>query len=249
MKIGLFIPCYIDQFYPRVGIATHQLLVKLGCDVHYVREQTCCGQPLANSGYEDSSRSCANRFINNFSDFDFTVTPSGSCAYHVRHHYDFIQQTSDVVHVRNSTLELTEFIVDVLKKPLPKVTFPHKVGLHSGCHGLRGLRLAAASETKESAFNKVEELLNAVDGLELVYPERLDECCGFGGTFSVKEEKVSVAMGNDRIHGFLEKDVAYITSADMSCLMHLDGLIRRQGLLVQVVHVAEILNESVYGAS
>ena len=249
MKVGLFIPCYVDQFYPQVGVATFQLLVKMGCEVHYVREQTCCGQPLANSGHEESSKDCANRFVKNFSDFDFTVTPSGSCAYHVRHHYDFIRQTNEVAHVRNSTLELTEFIVDILKTPLPATTFPHKVGLHSGCHGLRGIRLASASERKESAYNKIEQLLGVVDGLELVYPERIDECCGFGGTFSVKEEKVSVSMGNDRIQGFLEKEAEFITSADMSCLMHLDGLIRRQGLAVRVVHVAEILNGSMYGPS
>ena len=245
MRVGLFIPCYVDQFYPSAAIATLELLEKSGCSVDYVRDQTCCGQPLANSGFESESKLAAEQFVENFSGFDWVVCPSGSCTMHVRHHYDFIDQKETVNQVRKKTLELSEFLTDVLDSDFSHVTFAHRVSLHQSCHGLRGLRLGSCSESPGPSFNKVAELLGKVKGLEWASLSRVDECCGFGGTFSVKEESVSVQMGNDRIADHLAAGAEYITSADVSCLMHLEGLIRRQKLSLRTVHFSEILNGSV----
>ena len=245
MRVGLFIPCYVNQFYPNVAIATLELLEKSGCQVEYVRDQTCCGQPMANSGYEMESRKVAEHFVKNFIAFDYIVAPSGSCVMHVRHHYDFLEQTDQVRQVRNSVIELAEFLSKVVKLDFSAVQFPHRVGLHQSCHGLRGLRLASSSERVESPFDTVRNLLSEVGGLSLVELSRKDECCGFGGTFAVKEEALTVAMGNDRIADHLSSGAEFITSSDVSCLMHLEGLIRRQGLSLKTVHFSEILNGSV----
>lgn len=244
-KIGLFIPCYIDQFYPQVGIATLELLQKLGLDVHYPVEQTCCGQPLANSGSEQESKAVYKNFVRNFKDFDYIVTPSGSCAYHVREHYDILEQTEDVKKVRQSTYELCEFIVDILKITDLKIHFPHKVGIHQSCHGLRGLKLGTSSElVVEKRYSKLHALLEKAEGIELVQLDRTDECCGFGGTFSVFEPDVSVKMGKDRLGDHEKNGSQIITAADMSCLMHLEGIIRREKKNIQVKHIAEILNSN-----
>ena len=128
MKVGLFIPCYINQLYPKVGIATIELLEKLNIEVVYPSGQTCCGQPMANSGYEYESDGACNNFVENFKDFDYIVTPSGSCAYHVKKHYDIIPQTDEVIKVRNNVYELCDFIVNVLKVKNVDASFPYKVG-------------------------------------------------------------------------------------------------------------------------
>lgn len=242
MKVGLFVPCYIDQFYPQVGIATFELLTKLGCKVDYPMDQTCCGQPMANTGCEPDAIPTYHHFVKTFQAYDYVVTPSGSCAYHVRKHYDIIEQTEAVQKVRKATLDLPEFLLEVLKLEKLEASFPHKVGLHQSCHGLRGLRLGQSSERMLPPFSKVQTLLNMVDGLELVPLQRPDECCGFGGTFAVNESAISVKMGKDRIKDHLENGAEFITAGDMSCLMHLEGLIRRRKAPLRVVHLVEILN-------
>ncbi len=242
MKVGLFIPCYIDQFYPQVGIATLQLLEKLGCAVEYPREQTCCGQPMANSGCEREALATYRNYVRTFAPYDYVVAPSGSCTYHVRKHYDILEQTEDVSRVRRSTLDLPEFLIDVLKVEGLKARFPHRVGLHQSCHGLRGLRLGPASERMETGERKLERLLGMVEGLELAPLQRVDECCGFGGTFAVSEAAVSVKMGKDRLRDHRSGGAEVITAGDMSCLMHLEGIARRQRLPVRIMHLAEILN-------
>ena len=242
MRVGLFIPCYVDQFYPSVAIATLELLEKAGCTVGYVRDQTCCGQPLANSGYESAAIEAGELFVKNFQSFDHVVTPSGSCCYHVRHHFDVLEQTESVVHVRNSVFELGEFLHDVLKADYSHVRFPYRTGLHSGCHGLRGLRTASSSELQVTPFNKIGALLKTVRDLELVNLTRTDECCGFGGTFSVKEADVSVSMGDDRLADHRSAGAQVITGTDVSCLMHLDGINRKRSEPLRIVHFAEILN-------
>jgi L-lactate dehydrogenase complex protein LldE len=243
-KIGLFIPCYIDQFYPQVGIATLELLEKLGLDVHYPPEQTCCGQPLANSGAEQKAVKTYRNFVRNFKTFDYVVSPSGSCVYHVRKHYDILEQTDDVKKVRQSTFELCEFLTDILKVDKLIAGFPKKVGLHQTCHGLRGLKLGTSSELVAERNSKVLQLLEKVEGIELVNLEREDECCGFGGTFSVFEPDVSVKMGKERIADHETNSAEVITATDMSCLMHLEGIIRRQKKNIRVMHIAEILNSN-----
>jgi L-lactate dehydrogenase complex protein LldE len=242
MKIALFLPCYVDQFYPRVGIATLRLLEKLGCDVEYPLEQTCCGQPMANSGCERDAVETSRHFVRTFGAYEYVVAPSGSCVYHVRKHYDLLEQTETVRRVRQRTLELSEFLLDVLRIERLDSVFPHRVGLHQSCHGLRGLHLGAPSERMDHRRNNAELLLRMVDGLELATLERYDECCGFGGTFSITEPEVSVKMGLDRLADHERHDVEVLTSADMSCLMHLEGLARRKGSGIRVMHLAEILN-------
>ncbi len=233
MRVGLFIPCYIDQFYPQVGVATLKLLEQLGCEVEYPLDQTCCGQPLANAGYEAKAVDSCPNFIHLFKDFDYVVAPSGSCIYHVKHHW-LTQTDSD--SIRNKIYELSEFIIDILEKDQVNSIFQRKVGIHESCHGLRGLRLGTSSELSIKPFNKAKQLLEKVDGIELVELNRKDECCGLGGTFSVTEEAVSVKMGRDRLRDHLDHDVDVITSTDMSCLMHLEGLIRREKLPIEVMH-------------
>lgn len=242
MKVGLFIPCYIDQFYPAVAIATYQLLKKLGCDVGYPMDQTCCGQPMANSGFSGLTKGCDVNFVKNFGGFDYIVAPSGSCVLHIKEHLKEGADPSELEKIRQSVYELTEFLVDVLKVTQLEASFPHKVGMHVSCHGQRGLHLSSMSELVAPEFSKAEYLLNMVEGLELSKPLRVDECCGFGGTFCVFEEAVSVKMGKDRIKEHLVNDVEFITGGDTSCLMHLEGILKRQGSGVKTIHLAEILN-------
>lgn len=242
MKIGLFVPCYIDQFYPGVAKATLRLLEHLGCDVTYPLDQTCCGQPMANAGFADKAAGTMERFVEAFAGYDYVVAPSGSCVLHVREQFDTLAQTDAVRHVRQRTYELCAFLTDVMHVDRVDAAFPHRVGLHESCHGLRGLRLGRSSEIVTPTFSKVRRLLQTVDGITLTDLDRPDECCGFGGTFAVTEEAVSVRMGHDRLLDHLAHGTEVITGTDMSCLMHLDGLIRRMLMPLRVLHVAEILN-------
>jgi L-lactate dehydrogenase complex protein LldE len=237
MRVALFVPCYIDQFYPQVAVASLELLEKLGCEVIVPSDQTCCGQPMANSGFATSSEGCDTNFTHNFEGFDYIVGPSGSCVLHLKEHHPSEK-------IRNSVYEICEFLTDVLKVKSLSATFPHRIGLHQSCHGQRGLRLSSMSERNEKPFSKLEDLLSLVNGVEVVMPAREDECCGFGGTFCVSEEAVSVKMGQDRIKEHDANDVEYITGADTSCLMHMEGILRRQGSKVQVKHIVEILNHA-----
>lgn len=236
MRVGLFIPCYVDQFYPQVAIATLHLLEKYGCEVVYPPNQTCCGQPMANSGFEHLTQGCNDLFIKNFSGFDHIVCPSGSCTLHIKDHLHGDDAIPKKVY------ELVEFLTDVLKVENIDASFPHRVGVHQSCHGQRGLKLSQMTELMAPPFSKPEKLLKMVKGIQLIDLERKDECCGFGGTFCVAEEAVSVKMGKDRVADHLQHGAEYITGADMSCLMHLEGILRRQKSLVQVIHIAEILD-------
>ena len=244
MTVGLFIPCYVDQFYPQVAIATLQLLEKLGVKVGYPANQTCCGQPMANSGFEHLTKGCNELFVDNFAEFDYIVCPSGSCTLHIKEHLHHEAQEAAATGIRKKIYELTEFIVDVLKVERLNAKFPHKVGMHQSCHGQRGLKIAQMSELVAAPFSKPGKLLQMVEGLELVELTRADECCGFGGTFCVTEEAVSVKMGKDRVADHVSSGAAFITAADMSCLMHMEGILKRQKSSVQVKHIAEILNGS-----
>jgi L-lactate dehydrogenase complex protein LldE len=257
MRVALFIPCYVDQFYPQVGIATLQLLENFGCEVVYPPDQTCCGQPMANSGFEHLTGSCNDLFIKNFAEFDYIVGPSGSCVLHIKEHLHAggaggaatagghgPEAADAAAGIRGKIYELVEFLTDILKVEQLDASFPHKVGLHQSCHGQRGLGLSQMSELMAPPFSKPERLLRLVKGIELVDLDRKDECCGFGGTFCVAEEAVSVKMGKDRVADHLRHSAEYITAADMSCLMHLEGILHRQKSKVQVKHIAEILNNN-----
>lgn len=242
MTVGLFIPCYVDQFYPQAAIATLELLETLGLEVVYPLQQTCCGQPMANSGFEYLTQGCNELFIQHFSGLDYLVAPSGSCVLHIRGHLHHERQEAAAKAIREKTFELTAFLTDIVKVKRLKARFPHRVGLHQGCHGQRGLYLSQMSELVAPSFSKPLQLLQMVEGLEIVPLDRPDECCGFGGSFCVAEEAISVKMGKDRLADHLLHGVEYITGSDMSCLMHLEGILRRQHRPVKVMHIAEILN-------
>jgi L-lactate dehydrogenase complex protein LldE len=244
--IGLFIPCYVDQLFPKVGLATLDLLERLGQTVEFPTAQTCCGQPMANTGCLDDARPFARRFIEIFQAYDYVVAPSGSCVAMVRQHYTELLHHDHGIEaamkaVQAKTFELCEFMTDVLKVDQKLGTFKHRVGLHQSCHGLRELRLGSCSEVMGPRFSKVKQVLELMDGIEFVELKRPDECCGFGGTFAVSEEAVSCLMGEDRVLDHEQAGAEVLTANDMSCLMHLDGIIRRQKKPIRVMHVAEIL--------
>jgi L-lactate dehydrogenase complex protein LldE len=240
--VGLFIPCYVDQLYPHVGMATVELLEKCGVTVEFPTAQTCCGQPMANTGCTEQARPLAEKFLQVFAPYEYVVAPSGSCVAMVRHHYEeFFHGRTEYEALRKKTFELTEFLTDVLKIDKIEGRFPYRVGLHQSCHGLRELRLASSSEIVGKPFGKAEQLLKGLEGIELVSLARPDECCGFGGTFAVNEEAVSCMMGEDRIFDHEQAGTQVLTANDMSCLMHLEGLIRRQQKPIRVMHIAEIL--------
>jgi len=241
MRVGLFVPCYVNQFYPNAAIATLKLLQKFGVDVSYPLAQTCCGQPMANSGYAHLTQSCDDLFVANFAEFDYIVSPSGSCVLHVKDHLHHQTEEGKATHIRTHIYELVEFLTDVLKVENIQASFPFKVGLHQSCHGQRGLHLSQMTELVDQHFSKPLQLLNQVKGIELVTLNRPDECCGFGGTFCVAEEAVSAKMGKDRVADHVSNGAQYITAADMSCLMHLEGILNRQNSQVKIIHIAEIL--------
>jgi len=246
MRVALFVPCYVDQFYPSVAMATARLLVRHGATVEFPEAQTCCGQPLVNSGLLDDARPLAEKFLTVFAPYEYVVCPSGSCTAMVRNHYQgLVADAAALAELSARTFELCEFLTDVLKVR-PTGRFAHRVGLHNSCHGLRELRLASGSERKVAPFNKVRSLLAGLEGIELVELGRDDDCCGFGGAFAVDEEAVSCAMGNDRIADHRRAGAEVVTGVDVSCLMHLDGLMRRQASPppLRVLHVAELLEEA-----
>jgi L-lactate dehydrogenase complex protein LldE len=244
MKAGLFIPCYVDQFYPQVAIATLQLLEKLGVEVVYPPNQTCCGQPMANSGFQHLTKGCDELFVKNFANLDYIVCPSGSCTLHIKEHLHDDRHEATATAIRSNIYELTEFMTDVLKVEKLDASFPHKVSMHQSCHGQRGLKISQMSELVAEPFSKPGKLLQMVKGIELVELSRPDECCGFGGSFCVFEEAVSAKMGKDRVADHISHGAEFITSADMSCLMHMEGILKRQKSKVLVKHIAEILNAS-----
>jgi L-lactate dehydrogenase complex protein LldE len=245
-KVALFVPCYVDQLYPHVALATVRVLERVGCEVVFPEEQTCCGQPMANAGYADDTAPLARRFLETFGGFDAVVCPSGSCTSMVRNHYDaFLAGRPGFDRLKRSTFELCEYLVDVLKIEKLDGRYPKKVGLHQSCHGLRELGLGRPSERMVPPFSKVGLLLQQLEGIELVSLTRPDECCGFGGTFAVAEEAVSCLMGRDRIADHLKAGAEVVTGTDVSCLMHMDGLARRARQPLAFRHVAEVLAEAI----
>ena len=249
MKVGLFIPCYVDAVYPEVGVATYKLLKHLGIDVTYPEKQTCCGQPMANAGFEKQAIPLAEKFEEKFKDFDYVVAPSVSCTAFIKFNYprllgDGIARESNGTHVCETAkkcMDVVEFLHDVVKVERRLGTFPHKVSLHNSCHGVRELGLSSPSEEHVAPFNKIKDLLQLVDGIDVVEPKRHDECCGFGGMFSIEETAVCAQMGRDKVERHIQTGAEYITGPDCSCLMHMAGVAKKQGLDIQFKHVVEIL--------
>lgn len=245
MRVALFVPCYIDQLRPEVGLAALDVLDALGFDIIYPESQTCCGQPFLTAGEVGPARKLSRHYIDVFEGFDEIVTLSGSCAAMVRRQLPALVPGSVAVEVAGRTREFCEFLVDHGAASTPLGRFPSRVGLHASCHALRELRLGTPSETREPArLDPARTLLSSIDGLELVDLTRRDECCGFGGLFSVEEEAVSCRMGLDRLADHRKAGAEVIASSDDSCLLHLGGLARRRGFSVRLMHVAEILASS-----
>ncbi len=241
-RVALFVPCYIDNFYPRVALATYELLKKFGYKVEYPKNQTCCGQPTANTGLKNETKKLADRFVEIFNSYDYVVAPSASCVSMVKNHYiDYIEPTKEYLHIQKNIYEICEFLTDVVKVEKLDVNFPHKVGFHQSCHGLRELNLSSASELNIPYFSKPKKLLEMVEGIEIVELKRADECCGFGGTFSINEPELSIKMGKDRVLDHLEAGAKYIVGYDSSCLMHLEGIIKANNYPIKILHIAEIL--------
>lgn len=243
MNVALFVPCYIDQFFPDVAVASLELLERQGVHVHFPEGQTCCGQPMANTGCEADTEPVAKQFVEMFSGYDAVVCPSGSCTSMIRNHYNqfFAPDDEKFIKLRDSTFELCEFMVDQLKVRSVDGQFKHRVSIHSSCHGLRELRLAGCSEQMIERENKLRILLESMGGVEILPLTRQDECCGFGGTFAVTERETSVSMGVDRIQDHVGTGSEVMIAGDMSCLMHMQGLIRRRKFPLQVMHIAEVL--------
>lgn len=242
MKIGLFIPCYVDTLYPQVGIATYKLLTQLGFDVGYPKKQTCCGQPMTNAGFERMAKPLAEKFEKLFEGFDYVVAPSASCAAYVRCYYPRLMQGDHhPCTVSKKIMDVVEFLHDVAKVRTLPGSFPHVVSLHNSCHGVRELGLSSPSERNIPKFNKIADLLRLKEGITLREPERLDECCGFGGMFAVEEPDVSIRMGKEKIMRHIATGAEYITGPDSSSLMHMAGIAKKEKKNIKFIHVAEIL--------
>ena len=246
MRVHLFVPCYVDQVRPEVAFATATVLRRAGCEAVFDAQQTCCGQPQANSGDQRGAAVLARRHLDLFRRApagEAVVCPSGSCTSMVRTHYRHLGLDLDARDqaVIDATWELSDFLVNRLGITRLGARFPHRVGLHRSCHGLRELGLGCASELMGPRDpGPTERLLAEVEGLVLVEAARRDECCGFGGTFAVAEPELSARMGEDRLDQFTQAGAEWITAADFSCLMHLDGLAARRGG-PRALHLAEIL--------
>ena len=242
MRVALFVTCFNDLLFPEVGQAVVRLLRRLGHDVDFPADQTCCGQIHFNTGYRDACVPLARHFSEAFAGYDAVVTPSASCAGMVRHSYPTVARHA-VARGLDATLpaavneivprvyELTEFLIDVAGVTDVGARFPHRVALHPTCHSLRLMAIG----------DRPRRLLGAVDGLTLVDIPGADECCGFGGTFAVKNADTSVAMGRDKVNAILSTGAEVLTASDTSCLMHLGGLLSRDHSPVRVMHLAEIL--------
>jgi L-lactate dehydrogenase complex protein LldE len=241
MKIGLFIPCYVDAVFPEVGIATYRLLKHLNLDVTYPINQTCCGQPMANAGFEKQAVGLAERFEDKFRDFDYVVAPSVSCTAFVKLNYPRLLKGRHECVTSEKIMDVVEFLHDIVKIDTPLGSFPHKVSLHNSCHGVRELGLSSPSEMHVEKFNKIKDLLELVDGITVVEPERSDECCGFGGMFSVEEKSISAQMGKEKVERHIATGAEYVTGPDCSCFMHMAGVADKQQLEMKFKHVVEIL--------
>ncbi|MFE7129692.1 (Fe-S)-binding protein [Streptomyces sp. NPDC057638] len=227
MRVALLVTCVNDAVFPATGIATVRLLERLGVTVDFPAGQTCCGQPFLTTGHRRRAAALAARTARAFAGYPYVVTPSGSCAAMVRAHYPGFGERE----LAARTYELTEFLVDVLGVTDVGAHYPHTVTYHPSCHGARLLGLG----------DRPRRLLAAVRGLELRELPGAEECCGFGGTFALKNPDVSVAMGRDKIRAALATGAEVLCGADNSCLAHLGGIIHRQDEPLRALHIAEIL--------
>lgn len=235
MTVDIFIPCFIDQLYPETGFNMVKILERAGVDVHYNKNQTCCGQIAFNSGFWDHAKHLGEKFIRDFANSKYVVAPSASCVGMVRNYYDEMFYNSAMHNeyrmLKKNIFEISDFLVNVIKVHDFGAVFNHKVTFHDSCAGLREYGLK----------DEARQLLGNVRGLQLVEMEETHTCCGFGGTFSVKNEAISVAMAEFKVGKALETGAEYIVSTDSSCLMHQEAYIRKQNLPIKTIHLVDIL--------
>lgn len=238
MRVALMVTCINDALYPSTGKAVVRLLRRLGVEVDFPQAQTCCGQPMVNTGYLDEAVPVVRTFVDAFAGYDAVVTPSGSCAGSARHQHSIVARRSGdaaleraVAEVAPKVYELSEFLVDVLGVTDVGAYYPHRVTYHPTCHSLRMLGVG----------DRPRRLLEAVRGIRLVDLPGADQCCGFGGTFAVKNADTSVAMGADKARHIRETGAEIVVAGDNSCLTHIGGVLSRQRAGVRTVHLAEIL--------
>jgi L-lactate dehydrogenase complex protein LldE len=235
MNVQLFIPCFVDQLYPQTGLNMVKVLEKLGCTVSYNTNQTCCGQPAFNAGFQDECKEVASKFLKDFSGSDYVIAPSASCTGFVRNYYGKIFDNSsvhnEVKELQKRSYEFSEFLVDVLKVESVGAKLEGKATYHDSCAALRECKIKEAPR----------KLLNNVEGLELVEMNDVETCCGFGGTFAVKFEPISIAMADQKVNNALATGAQYIISTDLSCLMHLEGYIKHKGHGIRTLHIADVL--------
>lgn len=235
MKVQIFIPCFIDQLYPNTAFNMIKVLEKAGCEIYYNTQQTCCGQPAFNAGFWEDARCVAAKFLDDFAESEYIVSPSASCGGFVRNYYPTLFENnaslSAVKEIKNKVFEFSEFLTEILQIDNFGAIFNEKVTYHDSCAALRECKI------KQGPRN----LLKNVKGLELIEMNDNETCCGFGGTFSVKFETISVGMAEQKIGHALDTGAKYIISTDMSCLMQLDGIIKKKQLPIQTIHLADVL--------
>lgn len=235
MKIELFIPCFVDQLYPETAFNTIKILEKAGCEVSYNAKQTCCGQPAYNAGYWEEAKEIGNKFLNDFSENQYIVAPSASCVGMVKGGFNDLF-TNTIVHnkcrnIQTNIFELSDFLINILKRDYFGAELEGKAVYHDSCSGLRECKIK----------DEPRQLLSKVLGLEMVEMKDTDMCCGFGGTFAVKFDAISSAMAEQKVNNALELEADYIISTDLSCLMHLDGYIKKNNINIKTMHIADVL--------
>lgn len=235
MLVDIFIPCFVDQIYPSTGMNMVKILEKLGVDVHYNGNQTCCGQMAFNSGFWDEAKEMGEKFIRDFSNDRPVISPSASCAGFIRNYYPWLFHNTalhyEYKQLKKNLTEFTDFLVNVLKVEDVGAEFNHVVTYHDSCAALREYGLK----------DEPRSLLRNVKGLELIEMKDNEVCCGFGGTFSVKFEPISSAMAEQKVKNALETGAEYIVSTDSSCLMHQQAYIDKHGFPIKTMHIIDVL--------
>lgn len=235
MKVQLFIPCFVDQFYPEVGMNTVKILEQVGCELSFNEKQTCCGQPAFKAGFIKEAKAVCTKFLSDFSGEDIIVAPSGSCVGFIRSNVD--ELFNDDLHkeeakrIKNNIFELSEFLVDVKKVEDLGASFKAIGTYHDACGALRNCNI------KESP----RKLLSKVKGLQLIENEESESCCGFGGTFAKNFEPIAQGIAHTKIQAAKKIQAEYIISTDVTCLMHLDSYIKKNDVQMKTIHIANVL--------
>jgi len=235
MTVQLFVPCFVDQLYPETPFNMIKVLEKAGCKITYNPNQTCCGQPAFNAGFWDESREVCSKFINDFNPNQYIVAPSASCVGFVRNYYSKLFQDSSLHHevaaISKNIFEFTDFLVNVLKVTDVGASLHGKATYHDSCAALRECKIKS----------EPRQLLANVKGLELTEMQDVETCCGFGGTFAVKFEPISIAMGEQKVENAMATEAQYLISTDLSCLMHIGGYIKGKNYSIKPLHIADVL--------